>query len=228
MVHPFLVRGPARRVVITSFSGAETFPPVTSVVEESLAREASRSTWDQSRNAGLLGVGAGTALATLLTGLLWSRRISLPCNAKAGARVSDAADGLPRATDLRNWSLPTLTEVVTIVAESDDFIVSKVGGSPRELLLTRTGRTSPSVMVYCIAGPEGHGTVAQVLEFVEALSRSKIATGWLVCPHGLTRKAHKLALSHQNILVVVDDEVFLHMLRGVSPLVASLMLPKLA
>jgi hypothetical protein len=168
--------------------------------------------WTSARNIVAVAVAAGAALGLALTWMLWRKRASIACNIEARDRISDVVSGLPRPGDVRGWALEQLREQVVTFAEADDYVVSRTI-DPRQLLLTRVGRAEPSVMAYCIAGAAGLATGDHVVELVQSLSRRNIATGWLVAPRGLSRKAQKQLLNQRN-LVVIDDITFVRMLRG--------------
>ena len=171
------------------------------------------ATWGSARNILAIALAGGAALGLALTWMLWRKRAAIPCNIQARDRISDVVSGLPRTGEVRGWALEQLREQVVTFAEADDFVVSRTT-NPRQLLLTRVGRAEPSVMAYCMAGPEGLATGAHVQEFAQSLSRSNIATGWLVAPCGLSRKAQKQLADQRNV-VVIDDIAFVRMLRGV-------------
>lgn len=151
--------------------------------------------------------------------LLW-RKPRQDGNARAGAiadRISDAANGLPAAPEIAQWSKEKLRVIVARLAESDGYEVKvRDGGGDGDLALYHKGEQLPGVIVNLQPGTAGSVSLKRLRELFGTITVEGVKTGWFVSPMGFTGEARDYAREHH--LVLIDAEHLLGQMRAMPPI----------
>ena len=178
------------------------------------------TTWvDLARAKVVVAVVVGALFAAVALWLMWRKRGIVPRDQTSAIadRISDAASGLPTATEIAHWPREKVRAVAAGLAETEGFLVERrPSGDDADLALKRPGEPAVRVLVCCAAGKAGVVPARSVRELLATLTAEGVPVGWFVAPMGFSTDAR--AYAEQHGLLLIDGERLLGQLHELPPL----------